>query len=104
MIDEDIPHKRRVRYRGTHPRGFGEKYKELNSSLYESDTRKVIERGQTPAGTHRPICVKPILEILAPKPGDVGLDATLGFGGHAREILPRISPGGRLFGIDVDPL
>lgn len=104
MTDEDIPHKRRVRYRGTHPRGFGEKYKELNSPLYESDTRKVIERGQTPAGTHRPICVKPILDLLAPKPGDIGLDATLGFGGHAREILPRITPGGRLFGIDVDPV
>lgn len=104
MADEEIPHKRRVRYRGTHPRGFKEKYKELNSSLYEADTQKVIERGQTPAGTHRPICVKPILEILAPKPGETGLDATLGFGGHAREFLPRISPGGRLFGIDVDPL
>lgn len=104
MTEEDVPHKRRVRYRGTHPRGFGEKYKELNASLYESDTQKVIERGQTPAGTHRPICVKPILEILAPKPGDTGLDATLGFGGHAREILPLIAPGGRLFGIDADPL
>jgi 16S rRNA (cytosine1402-N4)-methyltransferase len=104
MTDGNMPHKRRVRYRGTHPRGFGEKYKELNASLYESDAQKVIERGQTPAGTHRPICVKPILEILAPKPGDVGLDATLGFGGHAREILPLISPGGRLFGIDADPL
>ena len=104
MTDQDIPHKRRARYRGTHPRGFGEKYKELNPSLYESDTLKVIERGQTPAGTHRPICVKPILDILAPKPGEVGLDATLGFGGHARELLPMISPGGRLFGIDVDPL
>jgi 16S rRNA (cytosine1402-N4)-methyltransferase len=32
------------------------------------------------------------------------VDATLGFGGHAQEILPRILPGGRLFGIDVDPL
>jgi len=104
MTDEDIPHKRRVRYRGTHPRGFGEKYKELNSSLYASDTQKVIDRGQTPAGTHRPICVKSILEILKPKPGETGLDATLGFGGHAKEILPRLSPGGRLFGIDADPL
>jgi 16S rRNA (cytosine1402-N4)-methyltransferase len=44
------------------------------------------------------------LEILDPRPGDVGVDATLGFGGHAQEILPRILPGGRLFGIDVDPL
>ncbi len=104
MTDENIPHKRRVRYRGTHPRGFGEKYKELDSSRYGSDAQKVIERGQTPAGTHRPICVKEILAILGPKPGDMGLDATLGFGGHAAMMLPLISPGGRLFGIDVDPL
>lgn len=104
MTEEELPHKRRVRYRGTHPRGYGEKYKELNASLYESDTQKVIDRGQTPAGTHRPICVKPILEILAPKPGEIGLDATLGYGGHAKEVLPLIAPGGRLFGIDADPL
>jgi 16S rRNA (cytosine1402-N4)-methyltransferase len=63
-----------------------------------------LERGQTPAGTHRPICVREILDILAPQPGEVGLDATLGFGGHAQEILARLAPGGRLFGIDVDPL
>jgi 16S rRNA (cytosine1402-N4)-methyltransferase len=98
------PYKRRVRYKGTHPREFGEKYKELNAAEYEADFRKVIERGQTPAGTHRPICVKEILEILAPRPGKLGLDATLGFGGHAREVLPLLAPGGRLFGIDVDPL
>jgi 16S rRNA (cytosine1402-N4)-methyltransferase len=104
MAEGEIPHKRRVRYRGTHPRGFGEKYKELNASQYEADTQKVIERGQTPAGTHRPICVKEILAILKPGPGDLGLDATLGFGGHTREILPLIAPGGRLFATDVDPL
>ena len=103
MADE-IPHKRRVRYRGTHPRTFSEKYKELNASEYTDDIQKVMDRGQTPVGTHRPICVKPILDILAPKPGEVGLDTTLGFGGHAREILPRLAPGGRLYGIDVDPL
>jgi 16S rRNA (cytosine1402-N4)-methyltransferase len=104
MAEGEIPHKRRVRYRGTHPRGFGEKYKELNASRYEADTQKVIGRGQTPVGTHRPICVKEILAILKPGPGELGLDATLGFGGHAREILPLIAPGGRLFATDVDPL
>ena len=104
MTQEDIPHKRRVRYRGTHPRGYGEKYKELNPDQYRADTEKVIARGQTPAGTHRPICVREILDILAPKPGDIGADATLGYGGHAREILSRIVPGGRLYGLDVDPL
>lgn len=104
MNEQGVPHKRRVRYRGTHPRAFGEKYKELNAARYEADTQKVIARGQTPAGTHRPICVQPILEILAPKPGELGLDATLGYGGHAAEILARLRPGGKLFGLDVDPL
>ncbi len=105
MIPDPSPdHKRRVRYRGTHPRGFGEKYKELNPALYAADFQKVIDRGQTPVGTHRPICVQEILHWLAPKPGDIGLDATLGYGGHAQEVLPRIAPGGRLFGIDVDPM
>jgi len=66
--------------------------------------QKVMARGDTPAGTHRPICVREILEVLDPRPGEVGLDATLGFGGHAQEILPRLMPGGRLFGIDVDPV
>jgi 16S rRNA (cytosine1402-N4)-methyltransferase len=53
---------------------------------------------------HRPICVAEILQVLDPRPGEVGLDATLGFGGHAQELLPRLMPGGHLFGIDVDPL
>jgi len=64
----------------------------------------VIARGRTPAGMHIPICVKEILDILDPKPGETGLDATLGFGGHAQEILPRLLPGGRLFAVDVDPI
>jgi len=104
MPDEAAPHKRRVRYVGTHPRRFEEKYKELNPSAHAPELRKVMERGQTPAGMHRPICVREILGILDPRPGEVGLDATLGFGGHAQELLPRLLPGGRLFGIDVDPL
>jgi len=104
MTDDAAPHKRRVRYVGTHPRRFEEKYKELDPTRHAQELRKVMERGQTPAGMHRPICVPEILQILDPKPGDVGLDATLGFGGHAQALLPRLLPGGRLFGIDVDPL
>lgn len=102
---EDTPiRKRRVHYTGTHPRRFREKYKELQADRYAEDIKKVMERGQTPAGTHRPICVNEILTILAPGPGMVGLDATLGFGGHAQELLQRLSPKGTLFGIDVDPI
>ncbi len=104
MADESAIKVRRVRYRGTHPRRFEEKYKELNPEIYSDEVKKVMDRGQTPAGMHRPILVKEVLEVLAPKPGMLGLDATLGFGGHAEELLKLIAPGGRLIGIDVDPL
>ncbi|MEI8247095.1 MAG: 16S rRNA (cytosine(1402)-N(4))-methyltransferase RsmH [Lentisphaerota bacterium] len=103
-MSEESANKRRVRYSGTHPRRFEEKYKELNPDRYAADVQKVLQSGRTPAGMHRPICVSEILEILNPRPGETGLDATLGFGGHAMELLSRIVPGGRLFGIDVDPL
>jgi 16S rRNA (cytosine1402-N4)-methyltransferase len=96
--------KRRLRYRGTHPRRFEEKYKELQGEQYASDIQKVLQRGQTPAGTHRPICLQEILHILDLKPGSVGVDATLGYGGHTQEILKKILPAGKLFGIDVDPI
>ena len=98
------PHKRRVRYSGTHPRRFSDKYKEHNPERYADTVQKVLESGKTPAGTHRPIMVGEILEVLSPKPGDVAADCTLGYGGHAREILSRIQPGGRLFGLDADPI
>ena len=104
MTEDDKPRVRRVRYKGTHPRYFKEKYKELNPDKYADDVKKVLERRQTPAGTHVPICVNEILEILKPQPGEVGLDATLGFGGHATKLLEQIIPDGCLFGIDVDPI
>lgn len=96
--------KRRVRYKGTHPRRFEEKYKELNPDLYTEDLQKVMSRGQTPAGMHRPICVNEILHSLALKPGMVGVDCTFGYGGHASEMLARIVPGGKLYALDVDPV
>ena len=102
MTDEIPQGKRRVRYQGTHPRTFQEKYKELDRRPAELE--KVRDRGHTPAGTHRPICVAEILQLLAPRPGELGLDATLGYGGHAQELLPHLRPGGRLIGLDVDPL
>ncbi len=98
------PHARRKRYRGTHPRKFAEKYKELTPQQYAADIDKVIARGQTPAGMHRPICVDEILTILNPQHGDIALDATLGFGGHSAALLPRLLPGGRLFAVDVDAI
>lgn len=98
------PHRRRPRYSGKHPRRFEEKYKERDPERYAETVAKVLASGKTPAGTHRPIMVSEILEVLAPKPGDVAVDCTLGYGGHAQEVLARIQPGGRLIGVDADPL
>ncbi len=95
-------HVRRKRYRGNHPRSFSEKYKERNPEAYREDVDRVIARGDTPAGSHRAILVREIMEILSPKPGETALDATLGYGGHAGEILKAILPGGRLIGMDRD--
>jgi 16S rRNA (cytosine1402-N4)-methyltransferase len=93
-----------VRYAGTHPRQFEEKYKELDPTRHAAEVDKVMQRGQTPAGMHRSICVDEILAILKPTPGETGLDVTLGFGGHTQALLPLVLPGGRMFGMDVDPI
>jgi 16S rRNA (cytosine1402-N4)-methyltransferase len=97
-----VPHQRRKRYSGKNPRRFEDKYKEHGRDA-ETIT-KVVAGGKTPAGTHRPIMVTEILEVLAPKPGDVAADCTLGYGGHAQEILARIAPGGTLLALDTDPI
>ena len=47
--------------------------------------------------------VREVLEYLAPEPGDVIVDATLGSGGHTAAIVERVKPGGRVIGIDRDP-
>ena len=80
-------HQRRIRYKGTHPKTFTEKYKELQPEQYADAVAQVIQKGRTPAGMHLPICVKEILEFLQIAPGQTGLDATLGYGGHALEML-----------------
>ena len=98
------PQQRRPRYRGKHPRRFEEKYKEHDPQRYAETVAKVLASGKTPAGTHRPIMVAEILEVLAPRPGEVAVDCTLGYGGHAQELIPRLQPGGRLLGLDRDPI
>ena len=104
MEDQDPEKKkRRVRYKGTHPKAFKEKYKELDPTLYGDDVAKVMEQGRTPAGMHRSICVNEILDFLQISPGQKGLDATLGYGGHSAEMLKKLVPNGHLFAIDVDP-
>lgn len=104
MSDSPAPHQRRPRYSGKNPRRFELKYKEHAPSLYPEAVQKILAQGKTPAGAHRPIMVPEILEVLAPQPGELALDCTLGYGGHAMAILPRLRPGGRLLGIDTDPL
>jgi len=104
MDNQEEPKRpRRIRYKGTHPKSFGEKYKELQPEHYTEDIAKVIQQGRTPAGMHRSICVSEIMEFLKIVPGQIGLDATLGYGGHSLEMLKYLAPGGRLYAIDVDP-
>jgi 16S rRNA (cytosine1402-N4)-methyltransferase len=57
----------------------------------------------TPEGEHRPVLLAEVLTALAPKPGEVAVDCTLGKGGHAVELLRRVGPTGRLFALDLDP-
>src|SRR6187397_41075 len=91
-VPSPTPHKRRPRYSGKNQRRFEQKYKEHNPQRYAETIAKVLASGKTPAGTHRPIMVAEILEVLAPQPGDLVVDCTLGFGGHAQELLARIQP------------
>ncbi len=107
MNDNNTPnteHKRRVRYKGTHPRKFSEKYKEHNPEKYADTIEKVIQKGSTPAGMHISIMVPEILEFLQIKPGQQGLDATLGYGGHTRKMLECLQGQGHMYGLDVDPI
>ena len=97
-------HKRRPRYKGTHPRTFQEKYKEHDPEKYRADVEKIIERGKTPAGMHIPIMVDEILDVLQIRPGQTGYDATLGYGGHTRKLLEQLQGQGHLYATDVDPI
>ena len=104
MENQEVKHQRRVRYKGTHPRNYHEKYKELNPEKYGDTVAKVIRKGSTPAGMHISICVKEILDFFDIQPGQKGLDATLGYGGHTLEMLKRLKGEGHIFGLDVDPI
>ena len=101
---EEKQHKRRVRYSGTHPRTYKEKYKEHQPEKYVDTISKVISKGSTPAGMHISIMVKEILDFLDIKPGQQGLDATLGYGGHTKEMLKSLNGEGHIYGLDVDPI
>lgn len=104
MEHQEQPHKRRVRYKGTHPRTYKEKYKELQPEKYADAIEKVIRKGSTPAGMHISICVQEILDFLQIQPGQTGLDATLGYGGHSSKMLEQLQNQGHLYALDVDPI
>ena len=104
MDNQEQEHQRRIRYKGTHPKSFKEKYKEQQPEKYADTVAKVIQKGSTPAGMHRSICVKEILEFLQITPGQTGLDATLGYGGHTLEMLKCLNSKGHLYAIDVDSI
>jgi 16S rRNA (cytosine1402-N4)-methyltransferase len=95
---------RRERYRGSHPRRFEQKYKELDPVKHAETIAKVLASGKTPAGQHVPILVEEILSVLKPQPGESAVDATLGYGGHAQRLLATLQPGGCLLGLDQDPI
>lgn len=104
MDQQEPKHKRRERYKGTHPKSYKEKYKEHQPDKYGNTIERVIEKGSTPAGMHISICVNEIMDFFQIKPGQVGLDATLGYGGHSFEMLKRLDHQGHLYALDVDPI
>ncbi len=51
---------------------------------------------------HLPVMAEEVLESLAPAPGSLQIDATVGDGGHSLRVLEANSPDGRLLGLDAD--
>lgn len=97
-------HKRRIHYSGRYPKNFKEKYKELNPEKYGNIRKHVMNKGNTPAGTHIPIMVEEILEFLDIKPGQRGFDGTLGYGGHSLAMLKKLNHDGHIYATDLDPV
>jgi 16S rRNA (cytosine1402-N4)-methyltransferase len=102
-MDDNKP-KRRIRYSGKYPKKFEEKYKEKQPDKYQDIIEHVMQKGNTPAGMHRSIMVDEILAFLDIEPNQIGLDATLGFGGHSKAILEKLNHTGHLHATDVDPI
>lgn len=104
MEENKVEHKRRVRYSGTHPKKFSEKYKEQNPDKYANEVDKIISKGKTPAGMHISICVREIIDFLQIQPSQKGLDATLGYGGHTSKMIEQLEGNGHVYGLDIDPI
>lgn len=102
--EQPVVHKRRPRYSGSYPKNYREKYKELQPDKYGDTIEKVIKKGSTPAGMHISIMVEEILEFLQIRPGQIGFDATLGYGGHTAAMLAKLEQQGHIYATDVDPI
>ncbi len=51
---------------------------------------------------HIPVLAEEVMSMLAPAPGSLQIDTTLGGGGHTERILEATDPDGRLLGLDAD--
>jgi 16S rRNA (cytosine1402-N4)-methyltransferase len=52
---------------------------------------------------HQPVLAEEVMKMLAPRPGSLHVDCTVGGGGHTERILEAASPDGRVLGLDADP-
>lgn len=93
---------RRVRYSGTHPKSYQQKYKEHNIEAYPELEAHLSAKGRTPASTHIPVLTEEVIDCLKPMPAEVVADCTVGYGGHASEFIKHIGPAGKLIALDVD--
>ena len=59
---------------------------------------------ERPATGHDPVLMDEVLHWLAPQPGQTLVDCTVGRGGHSQALAQRVTPGGTIIGLDVDPL
>ena len=79
---------RRVRYSGTHPKKFRQKYKEHNIEAHPDLEARLSAKGKTPASTHIPVLTEEVMASLKPAAGEIVADCILGYGGHAMEFIP----------------
>ncbi|MGA2092786.1 MAG: 16S rRNA (cytosine(1402)-N(4))-methyltransferase RsmH [Sedimentisphaerales bacterium] len=101
-IGQPFKHRRRPRYTGTHPKTYEQKYKEHNLAAYPEIEQHLRAKGKTPAGSHIPVLLEKVMTCLKPAPGEIVIDCTLGYGGHAAEFLKHIGPTGKLIALDID--
>lgn len=71
-------------------------------SRHRPGDKRAPHRRSTPAGQHRPVLLDEVLAALDPQLGELIVDCTTGWGGHAAELLRRVGSSGRLIALDLD--